>query len=30
MREPALEFIIDVRWRDGNLQRTYSLLLEPK
>ena len=30
MREPALEFIVDVRWRDGNLRRTYSLLLEPK
>jgi len=30
MREPALEFIIEVKWRNGNLQRMYSVLLEPK
>ena len=30
MREPALEFIIEVKWRSGSLQRKYSVLLEPK
>ena len=30
IREPALEFIIDVKWRNGSLRRNYSLLLEPK
>ena len=30
IREPALEFIVEVRWRNGNLRRTYSLLLEPR
>ena len=30
MREPALEFIIEVKWRNGNLQRKYSVLLEPR
>ncbi len=30
IREPALEFIIDVKWRHGSLRRKYSVLLEPK
>lgn len=30
IREPALEFIIDVKWRNGSLRRNFSLLLEPK
>ena len=30
IREPALEFIIDVKWRNASLRRKYSVLLEPK
>ena len=30
MREPALEFIIEVRWRNASLRRKYSVLLEPR
>ena len=30
MREPAMEFIVEVRWRNGSLQRKYSVLLEPR
>lgn len=30
IREPALEFIVDVRWGNGSLRRKYSVLLEPK
>ena len=30
IREPALEFIIEVRWRNGSLRKKYSVLLEPK
>ena len=30
MREPALEFIIEVKWRNGSLRRKYSVLLEPR
>ncbi len=30
MREPALEFIMDVRWGSGSLRRKYSVLLEPR
>ncbi len=28
MREPALEFIVEVKWRNGSLRRKYSVLLE--
>lgn len=30
MREPAMEFIVEVRWRNGALRRKYSVLLEPR
>ena len=30
IREPALEFIMEVNWRNGSLRRKYSVLLEPK
>jgi pilus assembly protein FimV len=29
IKEPALEFIIDVDWGQGQLRRTYGILLEP-
>ena len=29
IREPALEFIMDVNWGNGSLRRKYSVLLEP-
>ena len=28
VREPALEFIVEVKWRNGSLRRKYSVLLE--
>jgi pilus assembly protein FimV len=30
VREPALEFIVEVKWRNGSLRRNYSVLLQPK
>jgi pilus assembly protein FimV len=30
IREPALEFIVQLKWRNGSLQRKYGVLLEPK
>jgi pilus assembly protein FimV len=30
IREPALEFIIEVTWRNGSLRRKYSVLLDPR
>ena len=30
IREPALEFIVEVSWRSGSLRRKYSVLLEPR
>ncbi len=30
IREPALEFIMEVNWRNGSLRRKYSVLLQPK
>jgi pilus assembly protein FimV len=30
IREPALEFIVEVKWRNGSLRRNYSVLLQPK
>jgi pilus assembly protein FimV len=30
VREPALEFIIEVKWRNGSMQRKYGVLLERK
>ncbi len=30
VREPALEFIMEVKWRNGSLRRKYSVLLQPK
>ena len=30
IREPALEFIVELKWRNGSLQRTYAVLLEPR
>ncbi len=30
LREPALAFIIEVKWRNGSLRRKYSVLLEFK
>jgi len=30
MREPAMEFIVEVKWRTGSLRRKYSVLLEPR
>lgn len=29
-REPAMEFIVEVKWPGGSLQRKYSVLLEPR
>jgi pilus assembly protein FimV len=29
MREPAFEFIIEVKWRSGSLRRQYSVILAP-
>ena len=30
IREPALEFIVELESRSGSLRRTYSVLLEPR
>jgi pilus assembly protein FimV len=30
IREPALEFIVELKWRNGSLRRKYAVLLEPK
>jgi pilus assembly protein FimV len=30
IREPALEFIMEVKWPNGSLRRKYSVLLEPR
>ena len=30
IREPALEFIVDVKWGNGGVRRKYSVLLEPR
>jgi pilus assembly protein FimV len=30
IREPAMEFIVEVEWRGGSLRRKYSVLLEPR
>lgn len=30
IREPALEFIVELKWRNGSLQRKYGVHLEPK
>jgi pilus assembly protein FimV len=30
LREPALSFVLDMRWPSGRIQRNYSLLLDPK
>jgi len=30
IREPALEFIVELKWRNGSLRRNYSVLLEPR
>jgi len=30
LREPALNFVLDMRWSTGRIQRNYSLLLDPK
>lgn len=30
VREPAMEFIVEVKWPGGSLQRQYSVLLEPR
>lgn len=30
IREPAMEFIVEVSWRNGRVQRKYSVLLEPR
>ena len=30
IREPALEFIIEVTWRNASVRRKYSVLLEPR
>ena len=30
IREPALEFIMEVNWGSGNLRRKFSVLLEPR
>ena len=30
LREPALSFILDMTWSTGRIQRSYSLLIDPK
>jgi pilus assembly protein FimV len=30
LREPAVSFVLDVRWSSGRIQREYSILLDPK
>ena len=30
LREPALSFVLDMRWPSGHIQREYSLLLDPR
>jgi len=30
IREPALEFIVEMQWRSGSLQRKYGVHLQPK
>ncbi len=30
LREPALKFVLDMRWPSGRIQREYSLLLDPR
>ena len=30
LREPALSFVLDMRWSTVRIQRNYSLLLDPK
>jgi len=30
LREPALNFVLDMRWSTGRIQRNYSILLDPK
>jgi len=30
LREPALSFVLDMRWSSGRIQRNYSLLLDLK
>jgi len=30
VREPAMEFIVEVQWPGGSLRRKYSVLLEPR
>jgi pilus assembly protein FimV len=30
LREPALSFVLDMQWPSGRIQRSYSLLLDPK
>ena len=30
LREPALRFVLDMRWSSGRIQREYSILLNPR
>lgn len=30
LREPALTFVLDMRWPSGRIQREYSILLNPR
>ncbi len=30
LREPALRFVLDMRWSNGRIQREYSILLDPR
>jgi len=30
LREPAISFVLDMRWPSGHIQREYSLLLDPR
>ncbi|MEE8234012.1 MAG: hypothetical protein V3R41_04975 [Gammaproteobacteria bacterium] len=30
IREPALRFVLEMRWPSGRIQREYSLLLDPR
>jgi pilus assembly protein FimV len=30
LREPALTFVLDMRWSSGRIQREYSILLDPR
>jgi len=30
LREPALSFVLDMRWPSGRIQREYSLILDPR